>query len=64
MTGCRDMDKKNQKYPKNGGFPPFGKVCYIKPMCVNMVISYDSFYTLFEYLEVNGETIPRIERRK
>ena len=23
MTGCRDMDKKHQKYPKNGGFPPF-----------------------------------------
>ena len=23
MTGCRDMDKKHQKYPQNGGFPPF-----------------------------------------
>ena len=23
MTGCRDMDKKHQKYPKNGVFPPF-----------------------------------------
>ena len=23
MNGCRDMDKKHQKYPKNGGFPPF-----------------------------------------
>ena len=22
MTGCRDMDKKHQKCPKNGGFPP------------------------------------------
>ena len=21
MTGCRDMDKKHQKYPQNGGFP-------------------------------------------
>ena len=21
MTGCRDMDKEHQKYPKNGGFP-------------------------------------------
>ena len=23
MTGCRDMDKKHQKCPKNGVFPPF-----------------------------------------
>ena len=23
MTGCRDMDKKHQKSPRNGGFPPF-----------------------------------------
>ena len=23
MTGCRDMDKKPQKYPQNEGFPPF-----------------------------------------
>ena len=23
MTGCRDMDKKHQKCPKNGSFPPF-----------------------------------------
>ena len=23
MTGCRDMDKKHQKYPQNGFFPPF-----------------------------------------
>ena len=23
MTRCRDMDKKHQKFPKNGGFPPF-----------------------------------------
>ena len=23
MTGWRDMDKKNQKYPQNGGFPQF-----------------------------------------
>ena len=23
MTECRDMDKKHQKYPQNGGFPPF-----------------------------------------
>ena len=23
MTGCRDMDKKHQKYPQNGDFPPF-----------------------------------------
>ena len=23
MTGCRDMDKKPQKLPKNGDFPPF-----------------------------------------
>ena len=23
MTGCRDMDKKHQKCPKNGAFPPF-----------------------------------------
>ena len=23
MTGCRDMDKKHQKCPENGGFPPF-----------------------------------------
>ena len=23
MTGCRDMDKKHQKYPQNGCFPPF-----------------------------------------
>ena len=23
MTGCRDMDKKHQKCPQNGGFPPF-----------------------------------------
>ena len=28
MTGCRDMDKKHQKYPQNGFFPhlsPFTK---------------------------------------
>ena len=23
MTGCRDMDKKHQKRPQNGVFPPF-----------------------------------------
>ena len=23
MTGSRDMDKKHQKYPQNGFFPPF-----------------------------------------
>ena len=23
ITGCRGMDKKHQKYPQNGGFPPF-----------------------------------------
>ena len=23
ITGCRDMDNKHQKYPHNGGFPPF-----------------------------------------
>ena len=23
MAECRDMDKKHQKCPKNGGFPPF-----------------------------------------
>ena len=23
MTGCRDMDKKHQKSPQNGYFPPF-----------------------------------------
>ena len=23
MTGCRNVDKKHQKYPKNGFFPPF-----------------------------------------
>ena len=23
MTGCRDMDKKHQKYPQNGIFPLF-----------------------------------------
>ena len=23
MTGCRDMDKKHQNYPQNGGFPQF-----------------------------------------
>ena len=23
MTGCRNLDKKPQKCPQNGGFPPF-----------------------------------------
>ena len=23
MTGCRDIDKKHQKYPKDGVSPPF-----------------------------------------
>ena len=47
MTGCRDMDKKHQKYPKNGVFPPFvtpkiffqksGSVTFVPLWCTNFM---------------------------
>ena len=41
MTGCRDMDKKHQKYPKNGGFPPF-----VTPKDFFSQIGLGHFFTL------------------
>ena len=47
MTGCRDMDKKHQKCPKNGGYPPFvtprdffqksGSVTIVPLWCPNFI---------------------------
>ena len=47
MTGCRDMDKKHQKYPKNVVFPPFvtpqdffqksGSVTFVPLWCTNFM---------------------------
>ena len=47
MTGCRDMDKKHQKYPQNGVFPPFvtpqeffqksGSVTFVPLWCTNFM---------------------------
>ena len=47
MTGCRDIDQKHQKYPKNGVFPPFvtpqdffskaGSVTFVPLWCPNFL---------------------------
>ena len=47
MTGCRDMEKKHQKYPQNGGPPPFvtpeiffqksGSVSFVPLWCPNFM---------------------------
>ena len=47
MTGCRDMDKKHQKCPKNGGFPHLwppkiffqksGSVTFVPLWCPNFM---------------------------
>ena len=40
VTGCRDMDKKHPKYPKNGGFPPSvtPKIFFQKSSSVTFVL--------------------------
>ena len=40
MTGCRDMDKKHQKYPQCGDFTPFqksGSVNFVPLWCPNFM---------------------------
>ena len=42
MTGCRDMDKKHQKYPKNGDFPQSmtPKGFFLKNLALSIVYPY------------------------
>ena len=59
MTGCRDMDKKHQKYPKNGGFPPFmTPKIFFKNRALSLLYPYGAL-TSCETLEKNNEQSPR-----
>ena len=67
MTGCRDMDKKPQKCPQNGFFPPFvtpprffqisGSVTFVPLWCPNFMqkIRKNNKRSL-RYLKMDGQT--------
>ena len=62
MTRCRDMDKKHQKCPTNGGLPPFvtpkiffqkaGSITFAPLWCPNFMQSFRKIvravYEIFE----------------
>ena len=55
MTGSRDMDKKHQKYPKNGGFPPFvTPKIFFKNRALSLLYPYGAL-TSCKNLEKNNE---------
>ena len=59
MTGCRDMDKKHQKYPKNGGFSPFVTPQYFfKNRALSLLYPYGAL-TSCKKLEKTNERSPR-----
>ena len=56
MTGCRDMDKKHQKYPQNGCFPPFvTPQIFFKNQALSLLYPYGAL-TSCKKSEKNNET--------
>ena len=55
MTGCRDMDKKHQKCPKNGGFPPFvtPQDLLFKNRAVSLLCSYGALTSCKKFEKIN-----------
>ena len=55
MTGTRNMDKKHQKCPKNGGFPPFvTPKIFFKYRTLSLLYPYGAL-TSYEKLEKTNE---------
>ena len=54
MTGCRDMDKKHQKYPQNDGFPPFVTPRFFSKIGLSLLYPYGAL-TLCKKLEKTNE---------
>ena len=56
MNGCRDMDKKYQKYPQNGVFPPFVTTqgFFFKNRALSLLYPYGAL-TSCKKLEKNNE---------
>ena len=74
MTGCRDMDKKHQKYPQNGFFPQFvipqdffpksGSVTFVPLWCRNFMQNIRKTYEWsLRYLKTDRQTDQRTDRR-
>ena len=60
MTGCRDMDKKHQKCPKNGGFPPFvtPQDFFFKNRALSLLYPYGALTSCKKWKKTN-ERSPR-----
>ena len=57
MTGYRDMDKKHQKYPKNGGFPPFvTPKIFFKNRALSFLYPYDALTSCKKLEKTNGRS--------
>ena len=60
MTGCRHMDKKPQKCPQNGVFPPFvtPQDFFFKNRALSLLYPYGAL-TSCKKLEKTNEQFPR-----
>ena len=56
MTGCKNMVKKHQKYPQNGGFPPFvtPNIFFFKNWALSLLYTNGAL-TLCKKLEKTNE---------
>ena len=59
MTGCRDTDKKHQKYPKNGGFPPFvtPQDFFLKNWALSLLYPFGALTSCKEVEKTNGRSL-------
>ena len=71
MTGGRDVDKKHQIYPQNGGCPPFvTPKIFFKNRALSLVYPYGALtytYTYKKLQEIHfqrGTGVPRFTHNK
>ena len=67
MTGCRDMDKKHQKCPQNGVFPPFvtPQDFFFKNRALSLLYPYGALTSCTNLKKTNGQSLRylKIEQR-
>ena len=63
MTGCRDMDKKHQKYPKNGGFPPFATPkIFFKNWALSLLYHYGALTSCKKVEKTNEQSLRYLKK--